>query len=323
MLDMERESHLINDINNRTGSEFERLPSPIQELTFEAAEETFKRHAVDFASVMLDIRNGQYNNLALLFSDQCPHTTKIALYAADKDFTVSHSKEFDGSLFKQMEDSFAYLTLCNRTAATFSGLVRIDRQDYPEDALREALLNAFAHRDYSYSGSIIINIRDAGMEFITIGGLLPGLTPKDIQIGICQPRNRQLAEIFRKLRLIESYGTGICKIFSLYKDWPVQPQIEATPNSFKLTLPSMNAKPTDTVILEATTEKPVVTPQMQTVLDYLADRGEMTDEELQSLLNIKRTRSYLLARKMSENELIDIVGRGVGKKYRLRRGDND
>lgn len=55
-----------------------------------------------------------------------------------------------------------------------------------------------------------------GMEFISIGGLLPGLSPKDIRNGISQPRNRKLAEIFHRLRLIESYGTGIRRIFSLY-----------------------------------------------------------------------------------------------------------
>lgn len=53
-----------------------------------------------------------------------------------------------------------------------------------------------------------------------------------------------------------------------------------------------------------------VTPQMKTVLDYLAEYGEMTDEDLQELLNVKKTRAYLLARQMHENGLIEIVGEG-------------
>ena len=53
-------------------------------------------------------------------------------------------------------------------------------------------------------------------------------------------------------------------------------------------------------------------------LDYLAEYGEMTDEDLQALLNIKKTRAYLLARQMHENGLIDIIGRGAGKKYKLK-----
>lgn len=58
-----------------------------------------------------------------------------------------------------------------------------------------------------------------------------------------------------------------------------------------------------------------VTPQMKTVLDYLTEYGEMTDEDLQELLNVKKTRAYLIARQMSESGLINIVGRGTGKKY--------
>ncbi|MDO4265566.1 MAG: hypothetical protein Q4C63_03770 [Eubacteriales bacterium] len=61
-----------------------------------------------------------------------------------------------------------------------------------------------------------------------------------------------------------------------------------------------------------------ITPQMKVVKDYLAEYGEMTDEELQELLNIKKTRAYLLAREMNENGLIDIIGRGSGKKYKLK-----
>lgn len=58
---------------------------------------------------------------------------------------------------------------------------------------------------------------------------------------------------------------------------------------------------------------------MKTVMDYLAEYGEMTDEDLQELLNVKKTRAYLLARQMQENGLIDIIGRGISKKYRLKR----
>ena len=62
----------------------------------------------------------------------------------------------------------------------------------------------------------------------------------------------------------------------------------------------------------------VVTPQMKTVLDYLAEYGEMNDDDLQELLNVKKTRAYLLARQMNENGLSEIVGRGVEKKYKLK-----
>ena len=313
-------------ITDSDGDVFEEMRTVTQKLTFEEAERTFKRYRVDFTEekfIALGLRNihdDQYTNLAMILSDQCQHTTKIAVFGDEDNITFKDAKEFGGSVFRQLEESFAYLTLCNRTAATFKGLERVERSDYPEEALREALLNALVHRDYSFSGSIIINVNDSCMEFISIGGLLPGLSAEDIRNGISQPRNRKLAEIFHRLRLIESYGTGIRKIYALYKGCAAQPRIEVTPNTFKLVLPNMNVC---TEMSEAVSEKTenapaVVTPQMKTVLDYLAEYGEMTDEDLQELLNIKKTRAYLLARQMNENGLIEIVGRGAAKKYKLK-----
>ena len=314
-------------IKDSDGDVFEEMRTMEQDLTFEEAEKAFERYGVEFSEdkyIALGLRNlhdDQYTNLALLLSDQCQHTTKVAVFGDTANLTFKDSKEFSGSIFKQLDDTYSYLSLCNRRAAVFKGLERIEKSDYPEEALREALLNALVHRDYSFSGSIIINVNDAGMEFISIGGLLPGLSAEDIRSGISQPRNRKLAEIFHRLRLIESYGTGIRRIFSLYKDSPVQPKIQVTGNTFKLVLPNMNAAeplPRTTAPAAATAVSATVTPQMKVVLDYIAEYGEMTDEELQELLNIKKTRAYLLTRQMSESGLIEIEGRGVNKKYRLQ-----
>ena len=313
-------------IKDSDGDVFEEMRAPQQELSFEEAERTFMRYKVDFSEekyIALGLRNihdDQYTNLAFLLSDQCQHTTKIAVFGDEANITFKDAKEFGGSIFKQLDDSYTYLTLCNRTAATFKGLERVELSDYPEAALREALLNALVHRDYSYSGSIIINVNDSCIEFISIGGLLPGLSADDIRNGISQPRNRKLAEIFHRLRLIESYGTGIRKIYALYKDCAVQPRIEVTTNTFKLVLPNMNASGSVAESTSETAEKApvVITPQMKTVMDYLAEYGEMTDEDMQELLNIKKTRAYLLARQMNETGLIEIIGRGAAKKYKLK-----
>ena len=177
-------------IKDSDGDVFEEMRTATQELSFEEAERAFKRYKVDFSEekyIALGLRNihdDQYTNLAMILSDQCQHTTKIAVFGDEANITFKDAKEFGGSIFKQLDDSYAYLMLCNRTAATFKGLERVELSDYPEDALREALLNALVHRDYSYSGSIIINVNDSCIEFISLGGLLPGLSADDIRSGI-------------------------------------------------------------------------------------------------------------------------------------------
>ena len=301
------------------GDTFEENRSLEQELTFDAAQRAFDLYGVEFNSGkyrLLGItqkKDGIYTNLALLLSDQCAHTIKIAVFSDDACTVFRDSKEFAGSIFKQFEGAVNYLALCNKTSSVIKGVVRTDKQDYPEEAIREALLNAIVHRDYSFSGSIIINVTDHKMEFISLGGLLPGLSPDDIRSGISQPRNKNLAEVFYRLRLIESYGTGIRRIFNLYADCSEQPQIEVTSNTFKIVLPNMNAVPA------AEPENiPAVTPQMKKVLDYIKANGQISEKEISELLGLKKTRTFTVAKQMRDLGLIKVVGRGESKIYLLK-----
>lgn len=298
-------------IKESDGDIFEEMRSIEQELTFEKAKAAFTQYGIEFSESkyralgIVDAENGTYTNLALLLSDQCSHTTKIAVFADQDNTRFKDSKEFGGSVFQQLEDSFSYLMLCNQNPAELKGLQRIEHPDYPEEALREALLNALVHRDYSFSGSIIINVNEKEMEFISIGGLLPGLSPDDIRSGISQPRNRKLAEVFHRLHLIESYGTGIRRIYSLYSNSAVMPRIEVTPNTFKIILPNLNA----TIVDHSANE------QEQLILDYIAENGSVTDAEIQKLLHIKPTRTYAIMKSMREKGLVTQQGRGTDKKY--------
>ncbi len=302
-------------IKESDGDSYENMRSMEQELTFESAKKAFKRYDVEFSpekfrALGVTVQSGEvFSNLAQIISDQCAHTTKIAVFADNANTVFRDSKEFGGSIFEQLDNAFAYLSLCNKTSATFKGLERIEKVDYPEEALREALLNALVHRDYSFSGSIIININDSEMEFISIGGLLPGLSPDDIRSGISQPRNKNLADIFHRLRLIESYGTGIRKIYSLYANCPRQPKIEVTPNSFKIVLPNMNQS-------AANAPAPSITTQKKDILDYIGENGSITDLEIQNMLGLKKTRAFTLAKQMRDEGLIRAVGRGSEKKYK-------
>ena len=301
-------------IKESDGDTFESMRSMEQNLTFNNATEAFKRYNIEFSKVkyralgVTTQADELYSNLALIISDQCEHTTKVAVFADDENTKFRDSKEFGGSIFEQLDNTYAYLTLCNKTVATFKGLERIEKVDYPEEALREALLNALIHRDYSFSGSIIINVNDKEMEFISIGGLLPGLSPDDIRSGISQPRNKNLADIFHRLHLIESYGTGIRKIYNLYSSCSEQPRIEITSNTFKIILPNMNRA----VLKE---NEIAVTPQMKKILDFIEKNGQITDNEIQKLLGLKKTRAFILTKQMRDYGLITVDGRGNNKKY--------
>ena len=302
-------------IKDSDGDTFEDERSLDQELTFQSAKKSFERYGVEFVEekyrALGITHNGIFTNLGLILSDQCPYTLKIAVFSDEERTVFRDSKEFDGSIFKQFENAVDYLALCNKTSSVIKGVIRTDKRDYPEEAIREALLNALVHRDYSFSGSIIVNVTDYKMEFISLGGLLPGLTTDDIRLGISQPRNKKLAEVFHRLRLIESYGTGIRRIYKLYEDCSVQPEIEVTASAFKIVLPNMNVVPA-----VKTKESSGITTQMEKVIEYINEHGQITDEEIQSLLDVKKTRVFNLTKEMRELGLIHAEGRGKNKRYK-------
>ena len=294
---------------------YEEMRSLEQELTFNTAAETFKKHNIPFsedkykALGIVSINDELFTNLGLIISDQCRHTIKAAVFADEENINFVDHREFGGSVFSQIENAFEYIMLNNKNRSVFSGIDRIDIPDYPEAAIREALLNAVVHRDYGFSGSIIININSKCIDIISIGGLVSGLSEEDIMNGISQPRNRNLAEMFHRLKYIESYGTGIRKILSLYSDQENKPEITITPNSFRLSLPNRNI---------GNSAKQDIPSQYQTVIDYLKDNGSMTEEELQELLGIKKTRAYNLYKAMEKDGFIAVLGKGAEKKIILK-----
>lgn len=304
-------------IKESDGDVFEEMRSLNQQLTFESAKRAFARYNTEFnetkySALGIKGTDGLFTNLGLILSDNCSHTIKIAVFADPSNTEFRDNKEFGGSVFSQLEDAFNYLMLCNKTAATFEGLERIESRDYPEEAVREALLNAIVHRDYSFSGSIIINVNNTETEFISIGGLVPGLSAEDIRSGISQPRNPKLAEVFHRLHLIESYGTGIRRIYKLYENCAAQPRIEVTANTFKIVLPNMNENQS------AAKHKPEISERMKTVLGFISKNGAITDTEISNLLNLKKTQTYTVVKQMQQLGLISAVGKGKNKKYILK-----
>ena len=292
------------------GDKFESARSLIQDLTFDEAADEFKRCGVEFGESQMRTlgvigADGLYSNLGLLLSDQCAHTIKFAVFNGVKKGEFRTRKEIEGSALRQMRSAFDFLSLSNNLAANLTGLDRVEQYDYPEIALREAMLNAIVHRDYGFSGSIIVNIYDDRIEFVSLGGLMPGLRTEDLFVGVSQPRNEKLANVFYRLKHIEAYGTGLRLIMQYYDDYEVKPKITATHGAFSLTLPNMNyARP-----LRATRQPK---PQHKAVLDYLRDNPCITNEIVQEVLSVKQTRAYNIIREMVGIRLI--VKRGNRKE---------
>ena len=239
------ENAIFQMIQESAKDTYESGISPEQNLTFVQCASHFASREVEFGdaqkkSLGLKMADGAFSNLALLLSDQCPHIIKVAVFQGSSKTVFKDRKEYSGSVLKQLEEAFAFLDMYNHTHAEVHGLERIDTPDYPGDAIRESLLNLLVHRDYAMLSPALISIFDDRIEFVSVGGLVPGISYDDIMLGISVTRNPKLANVFYRLRLIEAYGTGILKMNEGYAEYPVKPKIEVSSHAFKVTLPNVN-----------------------------------------------------------------------------------
>ena len=306
-------------IKETDGDHFEEMRSLEQNLTFESAKKIFAERNVKFGltqmkTLRMVTQDGVYTNLGLLLSDQCVHTIKAAVFQGTTQSEFKDRKEFSGSLFQQMDETYDFIDFRNQTHSTFDKLYRIDRRDYPETAVREALLNLLVHREYSFRASSFISLYADRLEFTSIGGLVSGVSLKDVTMGISVCRNTKLANVFYRLELIEAYGTGIIKIMEAYDGTGMTPQIETSDNAFKIILPNLNTMPESARQIQVNPEK--CTPE-EKVIALTKQRGFITRKEIEILLGMGQSSCGRLLKKMVENGLLIQEGKGKNIHYHL------
>ena len=313
-------------IKETDGDSFENMRSINQALTFEATKKEFEKRNVVFGQPQMQTlkivsADGIYTNLGLLLSEQCLHTIKAAVFEGINQNVFKDRREFSGSLMQQLNDVYDYIDFHNQTHATFRKLWRIDTRDYPEVAVREALLNTLVHRDYSFRASTLISIYDDRIEFVSIGGLLPGLELDDLMMGVSVCRNPHLANVFYRLQLIEAYGTGMKKIMGAYANALVQPKIKTTNNAFKIILPNVNFTPKAAEVhkdfekaadlaLDSNEEK---------VLQFLREHLMITRKETQTLLEVSQSTAGRILKAMVDSGRIKQIGGSRTTRYELRK----
>ena len=316
---------ILTMIKETSGDSYESARSLNQNLTFDEATVFFKKREVAFGKSQMRTLHligddDNYTNLAFLLSDQCSHTIKLAVFEGSKKSIFKDRCELSGSILGQLNEAFAYIDRYNRTRAEFSGLDRIDIRDYPPEAVREALLNAIVHRDYSFSGSTLISIFEDRIEFVTIGGLVKGITLEDVKLGVSVLRNQNLANVFYRLRLIEAYGTGILKINESYDDYDTKPVIETTGNAFKITLPNSNfhlehQAPRRAKRNSGATSADKKEGRIRAILALCRANGSFVRTDVEASLGISQSTAILLLRELVDDGVLVKKGKGKNLRY--------
>lgn len=307
------ESKILSMIKETDGDVFEDIRSLNQDLTFDFTSKEFKERNIAFGenqkiTLGLMTTDRVYTNVGFLLSDQCTHSIKSAIFEGTTKTTFKDRQEFSGSVLKQLSDAYEYIKKSNKIRSEFKGLRRIDMFDYPENALREALINNIVHRNYSFSGSTLISIFDDRIEFLSIGGLMKGISLNDVVMGVSICRNPKLAHIFYRLELIEAFGTGVPKIFDSYKEFEIpSPKIDISDNAFKVTLYNTN-------YVKGSFSR--INNDEYKVLALFENKEYIVRKDIQEYLLISQTLAGKILKNLISKKLIKSVGKGKNTKYK-------
>lgn len=312
-------------IKETDGDHFEEMRSLNQSLTFKASKSEFNSKKIQFGreqmrTLKLIDSDDLYTNLALLLSDQCSYSIKAAVFQGTDQSIFRYRQEFTGSLFDQINEVYKYIDIYNPISSTIEGLYRKDVRDYPEEAIREALINLIIHRDYSFSASSIISIYSDRIEFVSIGGLPTGVEKEDIMMGISVCRNPDLANVFYRLELIEAYGTGIKKIMKAYEEYDEKPLIETTKNAFRITIPNRNAKydryPQSEVKENQTR---YISDEEDRIMKFAATHGAIRRDDVIAILGVSKATATRILQRLREQHILEQFGKAKRTEYRLTR----
>jgi ATP-dependent DNA helicase RecG len=208
----------------------------------------------------------------------------VARYAGTAMDDRFLKEEIDGTLPEQIRRAEAFVTGNMRRGVRLQGLARAEEAEYPAEAVREAIVNAVAHRDYQIRGDEIRVFMFADRIEFYSPGRLPGHVTVDNLVEERYSRNETIVQILSDMGFIERLGYGIDRMIRLMADaGRPQPRFEETAAGFQVTL----VGPGDALVDEAGGARPWrhlgLNERQQLALTYLAEHERITNREYQEL----------------------------------------
>ena len=206
----------------RTRNSISKIKSNQQNLSFEQLkiyyEGVGKRLNNNFAA-NLELLNAdeQYNYVAYLISDKNSTSIKLARYNGLTRTNLVENNEYGyESLIKATKQVLDKVNLENKTITQITSKARKEARLWDAIALREAIINAFVHNDYTIEVPPKFELFDDRIEITSTGGLPDGLSQDEFFEGFSVPRNKEIMRIYKDLDLVEQLGSGIPRILESY-----------------------------------------------------------------------------------------------------------
>jgi ATP-dependent DNA helicase RecG len=200
-----------------------------------------KMSDMDILEKLEFVRDGRptFGCYFLFVDGYCP-ASDIQIGRFKSPVTIIDSISLNSDLFGEVTDILAFIKKHLMVEYIITGEPqRIERFDYPTDAIREVVINMIVHRDYRNSSGSVIKIFDDRIEFYNPGKLYGGNTIEALLSGkySSQSRNKLVAKAFKEMGEIEKYGTGITRVQEICRNYGVkEPLFQEITDGFQVTL---------------------------------------------------------------------------------------
>ncbi|MBA3027649.1 MAG: hypothetical protein FP816_02390 [Desulfobacteraceae bacterium] len=240
-----------------------------------------------------------------------------ALFRGTTNVHILDRKDFTGDLYTIYEDCMTYMQSKLNTALVPHARGRDERLELPEDSLREALVNAIAHRDYRSTANVQVHIYSERLEIITPGGLPAGMKKEDMGKKSV-PRNPLLFGLFYRMNLVEQIGSGVKRIRDLCRDYGVaEPLFEISEDWVTLSFPRPGEKGSEKERMEKAQAEAHEEAQVGVKSGRGIDStGEVTPEVAPEVTPEVRLMLLVLKREMTRREIMHAMGLSDEKHFR-------
>lgn len=247
--------------------------------------------------------------------------TARAVFQVLSGTDVVFNEDVNGALLSVFERMETYMTARNSEAEIEEGLFRISVFDFDKRAFREALVNAFCHRDYTMLGRVRVEINDDGLVISNPGGFVEGVNINNLLTAEPHGRNPALADVMKRIGLAERTGRGIDRIFegSLLYGKPMPDYSESTDTLVKLFIPRGLPDKAFAKMISDEQERigRAIPVNSLLILNELKRSSRSTIAELSETIHSSEAKTKSAVEKLVESGMLEAVGTGKGRYYTL------
>ncbi len=306
---------------------YEDLPATVKDLSFRFFENLLKRHyqvgslSDDLMRTLGLIKNGEYNILAVLLSDDNPLPSSVVQLVAFNGQGVSKIKDritlSGSSVLKQFDECMTFYQKHINVGEVIESAYRKTVEEVPLIAYREAVANMLVHRDYGVQVDARIEIFSDRIEIVSPGGLPLGMMTEEYTEGrLSKPRNRQLSDVFLRVKIIEKLATGVRRIKEQYLYQQVKPRFIVSDHAVVVVLPFIKDSSTHGTVSE--NHEQTHLPARELRLYNLIKRNPgIKRAEIQKQIQLEKSQTIELLNNLRNSGRIMKIGNGPSTGYKV------